>query len=78
MSPEECERRLHLRTPALPWIAGYILSTEDLAASLEYLRMSGCEMELGREHARVRLPPEIGGYAFFAGEEAARNFVLDS
>lgn len=72
IGPEQCRRRFGSAPSALPWIAGYVLASEDITASCTYLRGAGCDIEvLDRERLRVRLPPTLGGSAFFAAENAA-------
>ncbi|HXF67096.1 MAG TPA: VOC family protein [Burkholderiales bacterium] len=66
LAPETLERRLGVTPPALPWIAGTILESADIAASGERLRRSGAPVHaLGSRRLLVRLPPAVGGIAVF-------------
>lgn len=62
IDPETLERRLHTNAPALPWIAGCILESEDITASSAYLRRSSANMkELSNNRVLVDLPASVGG-----------------
>jgi len=59
-------RRLDAAPPALPWIAGYILESDDIAASGDCLRKSGTAVHvLGSRRLLVKLPPALGGLVIF-------------
>jgi hypothetical protein len=63
--------QLHVRAPALPWIAGYALETRDLAAAGSRSREAGCTVrELGSERLLVELPPALGGLVVFQRPDA--------
>lgn len=67
VGPEQCRRNLGVTPPGLPWIAGYVLTSEDITASNAYLRSAKCDIEaLDRERLLVRLPQALGGIALFA------------
>jgi hypothetical protein len=58
--------------PALPWIAGYQLGSDDLVATRALLDRSGADMhELADTRLCVRLPPALGGLLVFAPHAAA-------
>jgi hypothetical protein len=68
------QRRLGVAPPSLPWLAGSVLSSEDIAASGEHLRRGGADVgALGSRRLLVKLPPEIGGLFVF---EPAGSGVL--
>lgn len=59
-------RRLAVVPPALPWIAGHVLKSDDIAATGDYLRKSGVPVHvLGNQRLLVNLPPEVGGILVF-------------
>jgi hypothetical protein len=58
--------------PALPWIAGYELSSDDMGTTRAALEAGGTPSTLlpdGR--LRVILPPELGGFILFSAGDAA-------
>jgi hypothetical protein len=64
IGPGQCRRNFGLTPPALPWIAGYVLTSEDIAASNAYLRGAKCDVDvLDSERLLLRLPPALGGVA---------------
>lgn len=69
-------RRLGVMPPALPWIAGAVLQSEDIAATGEVLRRSGSAVHvLGSRRLLVVLPPALGGIAIFEpAPSAAMSF----
>ena len=68
-------RRLDIMPPTLPWIAGYVLKSDDMQATGDYLRQSGVQVhELGKQRLLLKLPPAIGGNLIF---EPRSSGVLD-
>lgn len=66
LEPETLERRLDVKPPSLPWIAGYVLESDDIAASGEFLRKSGTRVHvLGSRRLLLKLPAAVGGLAIF-------------
>lgn len=60
------EHRLGVTPPSLPWIAGCILESADIAATGDCLRKNGNPVHvLGGRHLLVRLPPAVGGLILF-------------
>ena len=52
--------------PSLPWIAGTVLKSGDIAATGDYLRQSGVPVHvLGNQRLLVKLPPAVGGIIVF-------------
>jgi hypothetical protein len=68
IDPEQCRRTFGLTAPALPWIAGYVLTSGDIAATHAHLREARYDI-LDRERLLVRLPPALGGIAFFVSPD---------
>lgn len=59
-------RRLDVVAPLLPWIAGYVLKSEDIAETGENLRRSGVPVHvLGNRRLLVKLPAALGGIIVF-------------
>jgi hypothetical protein len=64
-------RRFDVIPPTLPWIAGTILESDDIAATGDLLRKSGVPVHvLGSQRLLVRLPPAIGGIVIFEPRNA--------
>jgi len=66
VEPAVLERTLAVVPPALPWIAGYVLDTQDVGATREYLQRigkSGAALAAGR--VSLRLPEALGGIVIF-------------
>ncbi len=58
--------------PPLPWIAGYELSSDDLAATRATIEAGGTPVAtLPDGRLRVVLPPELGGFILFSARSAA-------
>jgi len=68
-------RRLNVVPPSLPWIAGYVLRSSDIAATGDFLRKTGEPVHvLGNQRLLVSLPPALGGVIVF---EARNSGVLN-
>ena len=66
VDPKTLRRRLDLEPPSLPWIAGYILESDDIDATGEYLRRKEASVHvLGNQRLLVKLPPDLGGMIVF-------------
>lgn len=71
IGPEQCRHRFGVTPPALPWIAGYVVTSEDIAASGDYLRRANCDIDvLDRRRLLVRLPHALGGVVIFEPKNA--------
>jgi hypothetical protein len=74
---EQCRRLFGLTPPALPWIAGYVLASDDIAASTDRLRGAQCDSALlDNERLLVRLPPAAGGIVLFISS-ASTHLAFD-
>ena len=63
---ETLHRRLDVVAPSLPWIAGYVLKSEDIAETGDCLRESGVPVHvLGSQRLLVKLPAALGGVIVF-------------
>jgi hypothetical protein len=59
-------RRLDVVPPALPWIAGCVLESDDIAATGDYLRRTRLPVHvLGNRRLMVKLPAAAGGIIVF-------------
>jgi hypothetical protein len=59
-------RRLGVVPPVLPWIAGCLVKSDDLAATGDYLSKAGAPAQaLGSQRLLVELPPAVGGILLF-------------
>jgi len=68
-------RRLGIEPPSPPWIAGYVLTSDDIAATGDRLRQSGSSVHvLGSRRLLVQLPAALGGFAIF---EPRNSGVVD-
>jgi len=66
IGPEQSRRTFGLTAPVLPWIAGYVLTSGDIAATHAHLRGTRYDIDiLDRERLLVRLPAALGGIALF-------------
>lgn len=66
MERERWRREFGVEPPSLPWIGGYVLASDDLAATIAFLRNTGYGGDmLDNETALVRLAPALGGIALF-------------
>jgi len=64
-------RRLNVVPPTLPWIAGYVLKSDDIAATGDYLRKANVPVSvLGNQRLMVTLPPAVGGVLIFEPKSA--------
>jgi len=72
---ETLQRRLDVVPPSLPWIAGCILESEDIAATGEFLRRARARVHiLGNRRLMVKLSAAVGGIIIF---EPANSGVLN-
>ncbi|MFZ9563392.1 MAG: VOC family protein, partial [Burkholderiales bacterium] len=72
VTPEQLQSALGLRAPALPWIAGYVLTSDDLALTRNRLKAGGCNTrELDATHLLLEWPNALGGLVIFQSAGAA-------
>jgi len=63
---ETLHRGLDIVAPSLPWIAGTVLKSEDIAATGDTLRRSGVSVHvIGSRRLLVKLPAALGGVIVF-------------
>lgn len=65
-TPDALQRTLGIAAPALPWIAGYVLTSDQLATTHEVLKASECEVRaLDSGTLLLQLPSTVGGVILF-------------
>lgn len=66
IEPSRCAARLGCAPPAMPWIAGCVLASDDPSATHAYFREAGLSVHrLDAERFSIALPPELGGLMVF-------------
>jgi hypothetical protein len=78
VTPQRLHAALGLAAPALPWIAGYVLTCDSLAATHTRLAAGGfAPREVAAERLLLEWPAALGGFALFqAGGAALPDFSL--
>jgi len=72
VTPEQLQRTLGISAPALPWIAGYVLTTDDMNLTRTRLKAAQCETrDLDATHLLLQWPNAVGGIAIFQSTGAA-------
>lgn len=72
VTPAVVEKKFGITAPALPWIVGYVLTSDSLAATRDTLNAAHCDMrepESGR--LLLRWPGAVGGFILFQQAGAA-------
>lgn len=68
---DSLHRRLQVVPPALPWIAGPVLKSDDIVATGDYVRQAGAPVRaLGSQRLLVELPPALGGIILFESKNS--------
>ncbi len=68
---ETLHRRFDVIPPSLPWIAGYVLKSQDIVETGDTLRRSGVPVHvLGNRRLLVKLPAALGGVIVFEPMDA--------
>jgi len=66
VTPERLRAVLGLTAPALPWIAGYVLNCDNLAATRRRLAAAGGAIRAaGEQCLLLELPASLGGFVLF-------------
>lgn len=69
VTPQKVNERLGVTAPALPWIAGTVLETNNFAVTERTLRDAGADMRaLGGGCVLIELPPVLGGIVIMQRE----------
>jgi len=66
VTPAALEKQFNITPPALPWIAGYVLTSDKISATRDVLNAAQCDMretEPGR--LLLRWPGAVGGFILF-------------
>jgi hypothetical protein len=70
--PASFERRLTKKPPSVPWIAGCILESDDIADTADYFRNSRVDVRsIGSGRLLVELPNSVGGMLIFEPKNAS-------
>lgn len=66
VTPDALQRALGITAPATPWIAGYVLTCDDLAATRAYLAAAQCAVrKLDAGGLLLEWPGAVGGMVIF-------------
>lgn len=66
VSPEQLQQSLDITAPAPPWIAGYVLTVDDIAATRTRLVAGNCSVrELDGGRLLLEWPNAVGGFIVF-------------
>lgn len=66
VTPEALQRALGLAAPSLPWIAGYVLTSDNLSATRQHLEQAHCAVKpLPGERLLLEWPGAVGGFVLF-------------
>lgn len=70
VTPQRLQAVLGLEAPALPWIAGYVLTCDSLTATRTRLAAGGCTIRevgglRGEQHLLLEWPAALGGFVLF-------------
>jgi hypothetical protein len=77
VSPEALKHALGLTAPSLPWIAGYVLGSDDLAATRRCLTASACTVrDLDTGRLLLEWPSSVGGCIVFQPRGSALPDLL--
>ena len=71
-SPEQLQQSLGVTAPALPWIAGYVLTVDNIAATRTRLVAGNCGVrEIDGGRLLLEWPNAVGGFIVFQSAGAA-------
>jgi hypothetical protein len=65
VSPEMLHARWGVKAPALPWIAGTVITARDMSVLATYVQNAGCPAWALGTGLRVELPRALGGICLF-------------
>ena len=66
VTADQLQHTLGIHAPALPWIAGYVLTTDDLALTRTRLKAGACNTrDLDAAHLLLEWPNALGGLVIF-------------
>ena len=65
VTPAAVEQKLGITAPALPWIAGYVLSSDKLSATRDVLNAAQCDLRELESRLLLRWPGAVGGFILF-------------
>jgi len=71
-TPDALKRTLGVTAPALPWIAGYVLTSERMDATRSALNKAGCDARaLDNGALLMQWPAAVGGFILFQSPNSA-------
>lgn len=65
VTPAALQRTLGMQAPSLPWIAGYVLSSDDLNATRRHLDDAQCQVRDISGRLLLEWPGTVGGFVLF-------------
>lgn len=66
ITPDVLQRSFRITAPVLPWIAGYVLTSDDITATRACLAAAGCAVrDLDAGRLLLHWPDDIGGMVIF-------------
>ena len=65
VTPDSLQRTLGMTAPSLPWIAGYVLSSDDLDATRQHLEQAKCGVRNISGRLLLEWPGKVGGFVLF-------------
>lgn len=65
VTPDSLLRTLGMTAPSLPWIAGYVLSSDDIDATRQHLEQAHCRVRGIPGHLLLEWPGAVGGFVLF-------------
>ncbi|MBX3651791.1 MAG: VOC family protein [Burkholderiales bacterium] len=72
VTPETLQRRLDMAAPSLPWIAGYVLSSDDPAETRRHLEQAKCDLQpMPDGRLLLQWPGALGGFVLFQAPGSA-------
>lgn len=71
VTPATIEKQFGVTPPALPWIAGYVLSSDKLSATRDVLNTAQCDVYELDNRLLLRWPGAVGGFILFQQQGTA-------
>lgn len=65
VTPEALQRTLGMQAPSLPWIAGYVLNSDDLDSTRRHLDDAQCQVSNISGRLLLEWPGTVGGFVLF-------------
>ncbi len=65
VTPAAVEKQFSITAPSLPWIAGYVLTSDNLATTRKVLDTAQCDVRELDSRLLLRWPGAVGGFILF-------------